>query len=221
MPAATAGAPPPPAAFTEAVTVDPFNPNVMPFEFEKVIAERLLLVVPADTFMFVSDVATDPVSVLPFRPNETPFEFEKVTAERLFDVVPAETLMFVSEVATEPVIVEPFRPNETPLLLENTICDTLVFVVPALKFTAVKDELTIAEIELLLKRHVTLLPLTKENALAKVVDVPALMPMFVNSVPPDVGKKTVPLPVGAASRLSMPPELERPIPTVEADVVPI
>src|SRR5260221_2841850 len=71
-----------------AVMVEQFNRNEMPFEFENVIALKLLLVVPAETF-----TACEAVMVEAFRPNVTPLLFAKVTAERLFDVVPALRLI--------------------------------------------------------------------------------------------------------------------------------
>jgi hypothetical protein len=57
--------------------------------FENVIADRLLLVVPAETLMLVRLVATDAVTVEAFNPNDTPLELLNVTAVRLFEVVPA------------------------------------------------------------------------------------------------------------------------------------
>ena len=81
------------ATVTEAVMTEPFRPNETLLLFENVRAERLLLVVPALTLMFVSDVAIDAVMVEAFRPNEIPFEFENVKAEARFEVVPAERLM--------------------------------------------------------------------------------------------------------------------------------
>src|SRR5277367_5196398 len=74
---------------TEAVIVDAFSPNEIPFEFENVTADKLLLVVPALTLMFVRLVATEAVIVDAFRPNEIPFEFENVMADKLLLVVPA------------------------------------------------------------------------------------------------------------------------------------
>lgn len=52
-----AESPAPPAAATEAVMVEPFNPKDTPLELENTMAERLLLVVPPLTLMLVSDVA--------------------------------------------------------------------------------------------------------------------------------------------------------------------
>ena len=81
------------AADALAVMVLPDSPKLTLFELEKVTADRLLDVPPADTLMLVSDVATLPVIVLPLSPKLTPLEFENVTALKLFDVAPAEKLM--------------------------------------------------------------------------------------------------------------------------------
>jgi hypothetical protein len=79
------------------VIVLALSPKLSPFEFENVIALRLLEVVPALTLMFVREVATEPVNVEPSRPKLTPFKFENVTALRLFEVVPAEK--FTAEIS--------------------------------------------------------------------------------------------------------------------------
>jgi hypothetical protein len=59
-------------AIIEAVIVLPFKPNEIPLLFEKTRFERLLLVVPAETLMFVRLVATDAVIVEASSPNEMP-----------------------------------------------------------------------------------------------------------------------------------------------------
>ena len=61
------------SAFTEAVMTEPFKPNETLLLFENVRAERLLLVVPAETLMFVRLVAIDAVIVEALRPKLTPF----------------------------------------------------------------------------------------------------------------------------------------------------
>ena len=81
------------ATLADAVTTDPFSPKLTLLLFENVNAERLLLVVPAETLTLVSDVAIDPVNVEPLRPNDTPLLLENVSALRLLLVVPAEILM--------------------------------------------------------------------------------------------------------------------------------
>lgn len=130
----------------EAVTVDAFNPKLIPLEFENVTAERLFDVVPADRFMAVSDVATDAVSVEAFRPKETPLLLEKVMAERRFEVVPPDTRIFERPASALAVMVDPLRPKETLLELLNTTTPKLSLVVPAEKLTgegaAVPPEIT-------------------------------------------------------------------------------
>ena len=68
---------------------EPLRPKETPFELLKVMAERLLLVVPAETLIPVSEEATLAVIVEPLSPKLTPFELLKVIAERLLLVVPA------------------------------------------------------------------------------------------------------------------------------------
>lgn len=103
---AAAAIPPPAAAATEAVKVEPFKPNETPLAFANVRALRLLLVVPPLMLTAVNDVATLPVIVDPLSPKLTPFELLNTSALRLFDVVPAETFTFVRELATLAVTTE-------------------------------------------------------------------------------------------------------------------
>jgi hypothetical protein len=114
-----------------AVTTPAFNPNDIPLELLNVIALRLLLVVPALTFMFVRLVATEAVIVEAFSPKETPFELLNVTALRLLLVVPALKLTLVRLVETLAVIVLPLSPKLTPLEFEKTMVFRLFEVVPA------------------------------------------------------------------------------------------
>lgn len=58
------------------------SPKLTPFELLKVRADRLLLVVPAETLMFVRLVAIDAVTVEPFSPKLTPFRLLNVIADR-------------------------------------------------------------------------------------------------------------------------------------------
>lgn len=110
-----------------------FNPKLRPLELLKVMALRLLDVVPALTLMLVRDVATDAVTVLAFSPKLTPLLFENVTADRLLLVVPAEMLKLVRLVATDAVTVFPLTPKLTPLELLNTASPLVMRVVPALR----------------------------------------------------------------------------------------
>ena len=85
------------AVYPAAVTTLPANPKLIPLLFENVIADRLFEVEPAETLMFVSEVAIDAVRVPTpapvLRPKLTLFELLKVIAESAFDVPPpAETL---------------------------------------------------------------------------------------------------------------------------------
>jgi hypothetical protein len=64
-----------PAAATVAVTTDPLNPKLTPFEFESVKALRFWLVVPAERL-----TQADAVMVDPARPKLRLLEFESVTA---------------------------------------------------------------------------------------------------------------------------------------------
>jgi hypothetical protein len=106
-----------------AVMVEALSPNETLFELENVMAERLFDVVPADTLMFVSEVATEAVMVEAFKPNEMPFEFENVNAEARFDVVPALRLIeaCVEATVTDAVTTELFdMPNVTLFEFEKT-----------------------------------------------------------------------------------------------------
>jgi hypothetical protein len=121
-------------AAIEPVSVEPFKPNETPFEFEKVIALRFWLVVPAEKFTLPWDEATvaDAVIVEPFRPKETLFEFERTKFVRFCDVVPAETLIVPAMGGTtDAVIVLPASPNETPFEFEKTTVPLEARVVPA------------------------------------------------------------------------------------------
>src|SRR5260221_3688118 len=110
-----------------AVRVEPFSPKETPFEFAKVIAETLLLVVPALTL-----IATDAVNVETSRPNETPFEFANVKAEARFDVVPALRLTLPCIVANDAVTtLELLIPNDTPFESEKMIVPVEPICVPA------------------------------------------------------------------------------------------
>lgn len=71
------------------------------------IAESRLLVVPAETLMFVRPppaAPTEAVMVEPASPKVTPFKLEKTTEPRLLLVVPAEKLTEAAE-ATAPITV--------------------------------------------------------------------------------------------------------------------
>jgi hypothetical protein len=81
---------------TAPVTVEPFSPKLIPFEFEKTTFERLVEVEPALTLIAVRLVAIDAVRVPTpapvLRPKDTPLLLLNVMAERAFDVPPpAET----------------------------------------------------------------------------------------------------------------------------------
>src|SRR5215831_1289854 len=76
-------------AATLPVTVEPLMPKLTPLELLNVSADRLLLVVPALTLIFVSDVATLAVTVEALMPKLTPLELLKVTADSRLLVVPA------------------------------------------------------------------------------------------------------------------------------------
>ena len=118
--------------FADAVIVEPFKPNETSLLFEKVKAEAITEVVPAEMLMLASGL-TEAVMTEPFRPNETPLPFENVIALRLFEVVPAETLMLVSDVATDAVMVDALSPNEMPFELLNVNAEARLLVVPALR----------------------------------------------------------------------------------------
>jgi hypothetical protein len=72
-----------------AVTTLPFSPKLTLLLFEKVRAERLLLVVPALTLMLVRDVAIEPVTVWPLTPKLTPLLLLKTTVPKEAVAVPA------------------------------------------------------------------------------------------------------------------------------------
>jgi hypothetical protein len=84
------------ATDTEAVIVEAFRPKETPLALEKVTADKLLEVVPAEMLMLALG-ATETVMVEPFNPKLTLFKLEKTTRERLLEVVPAETLIAESE----------------------------------------------------------------------------------------------------------------------------
>ena len=67
--------PPPPAAATLPVTVEPFNPNETPFAFENTTESRFPLVVPAEKLTDAAPTApTLAVTILPaLVPNVTLF----------------------------------------------------------------------------------------------------------------------------------------------------
>ena len=56
----------------DAVRVDAFNPKLIPFEFENVIAARLFDVVPPET-LNTYEAVIEPFA--PLNPNEMPFAF--------------------------------------------------------------------------------------------------------------------------------------------------
>ena len=118
-----------------AVTVDPFRPNETLLLFEKTIAERLLLVVPAERLIAVSDVATENEAVIrldPDIPKVTPLEFEKTTVPLVAVWVPAAIPPgAVEPTAAEAVTTDPFNPNETPFAFEKVTAVRLLLVVPA------------------------------------------------------------------------------------------
>lgn len=81
--------------------VDPLRPNDRPLLLLITRADRLLEVVPAETFMLVRLVAMLAVTVEAFNPKLTLLALPKVRAERLFEVVPALTLMLLSRPAVD------------------------------------------------------------------------------------------------------------------------
>jgi len=118
------------------------RPNVIPLLLLNVIADKLLLVVLADTFN-----ANDPVIVDAFNPNETLFEFEKVIADNALLVVPADTFIFVRDDATDAVKVPTptpvLNPNETLFEFEKVIPDKALLVPPGADTFSAKDAVNV------------------------------------------------------------------------------
>ena len=120
----------------------PFNPKDTLLLLEKVTAERLLEVAPAETLIaeikpamlgtVYEAVSTEELE----SPNEIPFELVNERVPEVPNCVPAEKPpMFPVAVAPAPtlaVIVLAFNPNVTPEPLLNEKFERLVFVVPAL-----------------------------------------------------------------------------------------
>jgi hypothetical protein len=109
------------------VMVEPLSPNVALLLFEKVIADKLLLVVPPLTLKLY-----EAVNVLPFNPKLTLLLLLKTMFVKFPLVVPA--LKLIGELI---VIVEPFNPKVALLELLNVIALMLLEVVPPLTFIAV------------------------------------------------------------------------------------
>jgi hypothetical protein len=157
------------------------------FELLRTKALRLLLVVPAERFTAVRDVATLAVTVDAFKPNETPLLLLNVNALARFDVVPALRLnepWVLATVTLAVICVDPDMPKVTLFeLLKTTVPEVAVCVPAAMAaIPAAAPGFTVAVIVDPLRPNET--PLLFENTTAdKLFDVvPADTLMFVRLV---------------------------------------
>ena len=161
--------------FADAVMVDAFRPNEIPFEFENVNAEARFEVVPALRLMLacVDATVTEAVTTEEFAiPNVTLFEFEKTTVPLVAVWVPAPTARLFADA----VMVDAFRPNEMPFEFENVNAEARFEVVPALRLMLAWVEATVTDAvttELFDIPKVTLLEFEKTTVPLVAVCVPA------------------------------------------------
>jgi len=125
------------------VTTLPFRPKLTLLELENVTADRLLDVVPADTFtadkrFVITGVVYDAVSTLELdSPKLMPLLLANETVPDVAVCVPATiATMSTSLNVTLAVTTDPLRPNETLFALPKVTALRLFDVVPADTFTA-------------------------------------------------------------------------------------